>query len=388
MKSRENIKPLAFPIYYWSVLLIALIGLAAAGYLSASHYRVYTDLGYKSFCAVSKAINCDTVSQSTYSIFLQAPVPVWGVFGYAVFLFNLIVSRFSDLPRKRLWPTLTVIALCYSFYSVILAYISILHIKSYCIMCMLSHAVNLTLLFMSWLVYRRFGESSIFAGLKEDVRWLLTIRNKSIVSLGVILILAGMIATLFPAYWEKTEFPSLTAVAKGVTTDGHPWIGAREPQLVITEFTDYQCFQCRKMHNYLRQLVVRYPHKLRLVHRHFPMDHTINPIVKEPYHVGSAKMALMAIFASEKGKFWELNDKLFNMDTQGGLFNIRKIAKSVGLDVYELAASVGNSRYQFVLKKDLKTGISLGIDGTPGYLVDDEIYTGHLPATVFNAIVK
>ena len=365
-----------------------MIGLVTAGYLSISHYRVYTDIGYKSFCAVSKAINCDTVSQSTYSIFLHAPVPIWGVLGYAIFLFGLLVSRFSRLPHKRLWPTLAVTAFGYSLYSIILAYISIRHIESYCIMCMLSHAVNLTLLFLSWLVHRRFGEASIFMGLKDDISWLLTNKYFSLVSLAGILILAVSIATLIPAYWEKTEFPSLTAASKGITNDGHPWIGAQKPQLVITEFTDYQCFQCRKMHVYLRQLVVRYPHKIRLVHRHFPMDHVINPIVKEPYHVGSAKMALMAIFATEKDKFWEMNDELFNVDTQGGLFNIRKIAKDLDLDVYALAASVGNPKFQTILKQDIRTGISLGIDGTPGYLVGDTVYTGHLPSIVFNTIIK
>lgn len=174
----------------------------------------------------------------------------------------------------------------------------------------------------------------------------------------------------------------------GITEDGHPWIGAQDPQLVIVEFTDYQCFQCRKMHFYLRQLMARFPEKLRLVHRHFPMDHSINPIVKEPYHVGSAKMALMAIFAAEKNRFWEMNDRLFNADIQDGLFNIREIARNLDFDVHELAASVSNPTYQLSLKNDIQTGISLGINGTPGYFIKDKVYTGHVPSTVLNAILK
>ncbi|MBU3949567.1 MAG: hypothetical protein KJ826_15285 [Proteobacteria bacterium] len=43
---------------------------------------MYTDIGYESFCAISKAINCDTVSQSPYSVFLGVPLAIWGVAGY------------------------------------------------------------------------------------------------------------------------------------------------------------------------------------------------------------------------------------------------------------------------------------------------------------------
>ena len=45
------------------------------------------------------------------------------------------------------------------------------------------------------------------------------------------------------------------------------------------EFTDYQCFQCRKMHYYLRKLVARYPDKIRITHCSFPMDQEFNPLL-------------------------------------------------------------------------------------------------------------
>jgi uncharacterized membrane protein len=76
--SSKPVIPLPFPVYFWTFVGLAIMGLADAIYLSISHYRVYTDIGYASFCAISKAINCDTVSQSPYSILWGAPVPVLG----------------------------------------------------------------------------------------------------------------------------------------------------------------------------------------------------------------------------------------------------------------------------------------------------------------------
>ena len=95
--------------------------------------------------------------------------------------------------------------------------------------------------------------------------------------------------------------------------DGHPWIGAENPILTISEFSDYMCFQCKKMHFILRQLVQSYPDRIRMIHRHFPMDHAYNPLVKDPFHSGSGQMALIALYAQTKGQFWKVNDYLFGL---------------------------------------------------------------------------
>jgi uncharacterized membrane protein len=170
MKKQKNIEPLPFYVYYLVVLVVAAVGLSDAVYLSISHYQVYTDIGYKSFCAVSKAINCDTVSQSAYSILLNVPVPIWGVLGYMIFLALLYQAWRFRLEKKYFWPTLFFIAFGFCLYSIVLALISSLIIKAYCIMCILSYGVNFVLLFYCWLIHKRFEKESIFKGLKSDLR--------------------------------------------------------------------------------------------------------------------------------------------------------------------------------------------------------------------------
>jgi len=102
MKRNKEITPLAFGFYCSPIFLLAAAGLADSIYLSISHYRVYTNIGYKSFFAISRAINCDTVSKSQYSIFLGVPVPVWGVMGYLFFLLFLMMAAAQDAAKKRL----------------------------------------------------------------------------------------------------------------------------------------------------------------------------------------------------------------------------------------------------------------------------------------------
>jgi len=384
----KTIKPLHFLMYFWLMVAIAVCGLASSVYLSISHYRVYVDMAYKSFCAVSKAINCDTVSQSPYSVFLNVPVPVWGVVGYSFFLSILFFALQARQQRQGLlWPSLFFIAAVFSIYSIILAYISYAYIHSYCLMCVVSYAVNFMLLYVAWLVHRRLAHRSVFSGIVEDIRYFWSVRKFSLGFCAVFLTLVVTLMATFPAYWKLSALPSQTTIPTGMTLDGHPWIGAETPRLVITEFTDYRCFQCRKMHFYLRQLVSRHPDKLRLVHRHFPMDHTINPIVKQPFHVGSAKMSLLSIYAAQKNKFWLINDMLFNTDATDGNFNVRKMAKAAEFDVYEFAAAVKNPFLRNNLKKDIREGIELGIFGTPGYLIDGQVYAGHVPPEIIRQIL-
>ncbi len=382
----QKIKPLPLPFYFWPTVAIAFVGLADAVYLAVSHYRVYTDMGYKSFCAVSNSINCDTVSQSASSIFLDVPVPVWGIVGYLFFLLLLLATRKTPPVENRLWPTLFILALCYSIYSIVLAIISMVYIRSYCIMCIASYAVNLTLLFYTWLIHRRFENRSMVESIKRDFRWLLDQK----IALCTCLCVAGgtaLLLTLYmPHYWELSS-PTLNhELPSGMTEDGHPWIGALNPQLVITEFSDYQCFQCRKMHYYIRELVASHPGKLRLIHRNFPMDHAYNPMIKESYHIGSGKMALLSLYAAQKGKFWEINDMLYHIDKQEGHFNIREMAAAAGFDVIEYAASARDRSLRQKLMADIRDGIQLGITATPGYLVNGILFVGHIPPDIIHVL--
>lgn len=86
-------KTLPYRVYTVPILILAAIGIAASAYLALSHYRNYTDIGYSSFCAISKSINCDTVSQSPWSILLGLPVALWGVLGYTIFFFLLYLLK-------------------------------------------------------------------------------------------------------------------------------------------------------------------------------------------------------------------------------------------------------------------------------------------------------
>ena len=379
-KSKKIIRPLSFGVYFWPFAILTLAGLFDSIYLAVSHYRIYTDIGYESFCAISRAINCDTVSQSRYAILGKLPVPVWGVIGYLFLLLLLVIARKADDGNRRIWALLFTVTLFYSGYSVVLAVISHLYIHSYCIMCIASYAINFLLLFYAWLIRRRFDPDSYLKSLKKD---FLCFGNRWRMATTILLpfaIAGGVLWHSFPAYWQYRPIEVSVKLQTGKTAEGYPWIGSENAELVITEFTDYMCFQCNKIHNYLRRLMNRYPEKIKLIHRHFPMDSEFNPIVKVPFHEGAGKLALLAIQAEKVDKFWPVNDELYARAIESNVIEISAIAESVGLNSEVLTRSLNNPTNLRKLNHDIIDGLKLGISGTPSFVIDGKIYTSQIPA--------
>jgi uncharacterized membrane protein/protein-disulfide isomerase len=386
-KPKTPIKPLPFFVYFWVVAILALAGVLNAVYLSISHYRAYTDIAYKSFCAISQSINCDTVSQSAYSIFWGVPIAVWGLIGYLLFSLLLLFARTKTASHIRIWPLLFVLSLVFSLFSIILALISTFFIGSLCIMCIVSYAISFLLLYYTWLVRNRFNGDRIFKGLKNDVQFLRRHKASSAAVFAPFIAVVFLTLIFFPVYWSFEPSQLTANTPFGVTEDGHPWVGAENPEIVISEFTDYLCFQCNKMHFYLRQLLVNHPGKIRIVHRHFPMDHTVNPLVKKPIHIGSGTLAKFAIYAGTQDKFWQMSDLLFGIARQMHQIDTNFLADKTGLNAEALSRAVNNAAIHFWLKKDILDGLKMGVRGTPSFVINGNLYRGQIPAEVLTKIL-
>lgn len=382
-------KKLPYHLYTLPVLTLLILGLADTGYLAWLHFKNYTSITFTSFCALSKAVNCDTVSQSPWSIFWDLPLAYWGMFAYLIFLILFLPVLHKKSEKRSRWYLLLVLAIIYSGISMFLGYISTTQIKAHCLLCMVSYAITFALLVYSWLIIRRFCTSSYhLKGISCAVQDVI----RSPMLIGGILVLCGLLIItkfLLPPYWHFST-PALTAsLPHGFTDKGYPWIGADQPQLTIHEYTDYQCFQCSKMHMFLRQLIAAHPQAIRLVHHHYPMDHEFNNIiVPEPFHIGSGKMAMLAIYAGSHNKFWEMNDALYTMGRTKEPFNTRTLATMTNFTGGELAAATRHPQIREVLSQEIRHGMKLEIIGTPTFVIDDKVYPGVIPAKILQPYLQ
>ena len=388
MRTNTSSGPLPYRYYYFPVLLLVLLGLTDTLYLALSHYRNYTDITYSSFCAISKAINCDTVSQSPWSILFGMPVALWGFFGYLLYGTILMAMRKKTQQQLSLWSLLFLLGFLFSLAAVYFGYVSGTKIHSYCILCILSYAISFALLIYPWLIRRRFDNRPFLISLAQSFSFILGNRFLKF-TLPILIALFIGIKISLPHYWKYT-FPAVSEkISTGMTEDLSPWIGAEHPTLTIEEYSDYQCFQCYKMHFMLRRLISQYPTKIRLIHRHYPMDNTVNEIiVPTPFHVGSGKMAMIAIYASFKNKFWQANDALFQLGRQKKPFNTKTLSQETGIPSGELAMATRNPKIRLLLQRDIRKGMLLHITGTPTFVINNQTYKGSIPAEILEKAIQ
>jgi uncharacterized membrane protein/protein-disulfide isomerase len=377
-------KFLPYKFYYFPVLFLSLLGIADTSYLAVSHYKNYTDITYASFCALSQTINCDTVAQSSWSIIFGIPVALWGLTGYLLYFSLLLPLRKYAEERLPLWTLLQILGLVYSILAIFFGYISAEKIHSYCLMCLLSYGISFLLFFYPWIIRRRFYKKSLVSGLKETV----DVTKKSFFLKGALAVLLALVTGLqlyLPHYWIRQYPADFSKVKTGLTEDGHPWIGAQNPELTIEEFTDYQCFQCGKLHFFLRKLIEQHPEKIRIIHRNYPLDHRYNPILAgKPFHVGSGEMALLAIYASTKGKFWEMNDELYRFvqTSHSERLDLKVLGEKLSLPVTELQSALHSLVFLNKLRMDFQLGIKSGITATPAYIINGHVHIGSIPASL------
>lgn len=359
---------------------LCLAGVAVSAELARIHVFVHTDPSYHSVCAVSAGINCETVALSPHAVFLNLPVAVWGIVGYMV----MGAIALSGIQRRRphpAWPWglllgLTVVSV---LASAVLAYISIEQIASLCLFCVVSYVINAGLLTLALLAKRRSRAGAADLALldgKAIVRRPLPGVGFAAAAMTVLLSLQ----LFFPRYWKAPGWNDLPLLPSDIDANGHHWTGATKPQLTVVEFSDYECPHCRKAHKEARLLVAQHADQVRLVHRHLPLDRACHPGMRGPFHERACSFAEAAECAGLQGRFWEMND---------ALFATQETTKSKDLDPMDLATRIGLDRARFKrcmeehmvekrIAHDIKEGMTLGLPGTPTFLIDGQILPGWL----------
>ncbi|MGI5861029.1 MAG: vitamin K epoxide reductase family protein [Myxococcales bacterium] len=370
----------------WAGMLVfGLAGLGVAIELTVLHVRVHLDPAFRSFCAINETVNCDTVAQSPYSVFLGVPVSVWGILGYLA-MSGVAIAAFLLKQRGRdvlagMMLALTSFSVCMSL---VLGGISTFKLKCFCLLCMFTYGINLVLLVLSLLEAKRWGVApSVRAalGFASD-EWKRVLPVGVFGSVAVVALLA-----FYPAYWAAPSHADVN-LPTGTDAFGDPWIGAKEPKLTIIEYSDYQCPHCRRGHDEMRALLAKHPSEVRLVHRHYPLDEACNPKIKSRFHPNACEYAKMSVCAGEQGKFWEANDYLFENGRQESPITPSALAKAVQAAPGKLEACMKSSAAQSRVDGNIQEGIRRGIQGTPSFQVGDKVYPGRLPPEVIDSFLS
>ncbi|HUU03613.1 MAG TPA: vitamin K epoxide reductase family protein [Myxococcota bacterium] len=378
----------------WLFALLALnfVGLGVAVYLSVLHWQVYNVPGHVSFCAISEGMNCDTVALSRYSVALGVPVSTWGIMFYLL-LITLGVWGIRAGRKPFPWGIVTMLCAGAMGTTVFLFLVAQFLIRALCIMCLTLYVVNLANAAVCVMGLRRQGLPAggavnlVLKALASDLRLVFERRAGGIAlaALAVCVAAAAIMVTPFMYPHEAdTIAGGLEDIEHGRTPEGHEWIGAARPDVVITEYSDYECPFCHRAHMTVRQVVRERKDWLRLVHVQVPLDDKCNPMIKRPFHRNACDCARAAICAAGQDGFWPMNDALFlrrcGLDA-GGLV---VLARKLGLDADAFRVCMKDPRSLRLLQADLSECRSVAKEcremgrrfGTPTFTVGDKVVVG------------
>ncbi len=143
--------------------------------------------------------------------------------------------------------------------------------------------------------------------------------------------------------------------------------GNPKGEITVVEFFDYNCGWCKKAVDEINKLVKADP-QVRIVLKELPI-------------FGEASMlaAKAAMASLKQGKYWDFHVALMK-EKQVSKDNLFKIAEKAGLNVDKLKAEMADPIYDAALKENAAIAQDLGIEGTPGFIVDDKVNVGFVPA--------
>lgn len=153
--------------------------------------------------------------------------------------------------------------------------------------------------------------------------------------------------------------------------------------VTIVEFYDYNCGYCKKAQSTVEKLI-KDDKKVRVIYRDFP-------ILGQP----SREMSEISIAVNllEPSSFKKFHDALMESNERGKSGAI-KIAKSIGINTTKLEEVLKNDKAKIdkILEENLMLGSSIGINGTPGFVIGEELIPGAMDLNIMkdkiNAVRK
>lgn len=386
----KRVKQLSLPLAL--ILAGALVGLFFSAVLIYEHNGAKTEIG-ASVCGIDDTSSCKKAADSALGKPFGVPLALIGFFYYGALaaVGMLLVFVLYDLALDTLfWAALAGIA-----FDLFLLVYSVLILGSICRLCVITYCGTILIALGAWLLKKR-GEKMI----KPEK---LSVSGKVAFSAVVVATLA--LGFFFQVNAESREAPQAKSEmteeqkdlirkinaefykqwkAGEIVAIDKPTTGAKggaRPVLTITEFADALCPHCKSMGIVLNDFVKKYPEKVRVIFRHYPLDIQCNNAMKNKFHIGACDLARAMECGEAQGKFWPMHDGVFmGQDT----FmrepvtdkSIEGVANQAGLQSASFMSCYRSNATLGKVKADIAQGNRIKITGTPTTIINDRRLPG------------
>jgi protein-disulfide isomerase len=177
----------------------------------------------------------------------------------------------------------------------------------------------------------------------------------------------------------QSDIALVQANAADIFDDGYSWVGGNpDGDITLVEFLDYRCGYCRRAHGEVAQLL--------------ESDGNIRLIVKELPILGeqsllASRFAIAAKQVAGDAEYKVLNDALMTMNGDVSETSLRRLSDTLGFETDAIIAAMDSDAVTQEIARTRALAQRLEINGTPTFVMQDQLLRGYLPLDQMQALV-
>lgn len=144
-------------------------------------------------------------------------------------------------------------------------------------------------------------------------------------------------------------------------------IGNAKGDVTLVEFFDYNCGYCKRALADLTS-IMKEDSKLRVVLKEFP--------VLGPGSVEAARVAVAVRMQDSGKKYFDFHQRLLGGRGQADKARALAAAKEAGFDMGRIEKDMASDEVRTSIEENMRIAESLGLNGTPSYVVGSEVVVG------------
>lgn len=178
---------------------------------------------------------------------------------------------------------------------------------------------------------------------------------------------------------ESADREMVEAHAEEIFDDGYSWVGGNpEGDVTLVEFLDYRCSYCRRAHDDVAELIES-DGDIRLVVKEFP--------ILGPESLASSRFAIAARQVAGDDAYHAAKEALIRMTGEVNEVTLTRMAETLGLDADEILVQMESPEVTEEIRRTRELADTLGITGTPTFVLPDRMMRGYVPLDGMRQIV-
>lgn len=186
------------------------------------------------------------------------------------------------------------------------------------------------------------------------------------------ILVSGDGKTIMVGDLENLDADPAAETARKISLENVPSKGDPKAQVTVVEYSDFQCGYCARAADQVAGFLEDYKGKVKFFYKQFPLS----------FHkwAEEASIASLCVYDQSNEKFWKFHDAIF--EKQGEIKaaaakkTLEELARGLGIDMKKYNECVKSEQAKRRVASDMEEGSSIGVSGTPTFVVDGFVISG------------